>query len=256
MSTVVASGRQAELAAESQATIESNSVRRAGYLETVRTLFSSVSGTGRTETACELGRVISESLCEEKSTTAKKKWMSELAKQICGSYCDDRKLINFVKLHHVSLRIPTLRQVGLTWAIHCVAAMKTGFDWKAVTDDMSATQLERAQAILPLLHDGIDNLGCDKKGNPQRKLWAKIISHYMETGSLPVDTADTATETASDDSASVPESTVADTVSGIVSWINQATETQLSALADGLSEEAMGKVYDALHARAERLTQA
>lgn len=99
---------------EAQAKINDASTRRLGHLEAITKQFALVSGTDRTEAACVLGKLITDSLCEEKGIETKKKWLAEMSKQICGTYCDDRKLMGFILLHHVSLRIPSLKTMGLS----------------------------------------------------------------------------------------------------------------------------------------------
>jgi len=237
MSVATLTPKQEELAKEAQAALEAHAVRKVGYIEQARMLFSNVNGTGRTAYGIALGKLLSDSLAEERNIPNKKKWMAEMAKQICGAYSDDRKLIEYVKLFHISLRVPVLAELGLTWSLKCISSMKTGFDWKSVTDDMPSAHIERAQHIMPLLHAGTDGIGCDDKGNPSRKLWAKIIGHYVEHGELPTEKSEADAQTTEQPIKPLDIATVAE-------WIK--AQADLTSLVDALPQDQVDRLFDAI----------
>lgn len=232
---------------DAQARINDASTRRLGHLEAITKQFSLVSGTERTEAACVLGKLITNALCEERGNEVKKKWLAELSKQICGTYCDDRKLLGFVLLYHVSLRIPSLKTLGLSWAAKCVQAIGAKLDWKAVTDDMSSQQIERANEILPLLQEGVDGLGCNDKGNADRTAWVKIIKHYIANGAIPA--PEVKPEASAEPEASeeqVQAVTAVPTLEAIATCLESATTENLIAISGMLSLAALERLYDAL----------
>lgn len=233
---------------EAQAKINDASTRRLGHLEAITKQFSLVSGTDRTEAACVLGKLITDSLCEEKGIETKKKWLAEMSKQICGTYCDDRKLMGFILLHHVSLRIPSLKTMGLSWSSKCIQAIGARLDWKAVTDDMSSQQIERANEILPLLQEGTDGIGRNAKGNPDRAEWMKIIKHYITNGSIP--TPEAKQEASAEPEASaeqVQAVTAIPTLEAIATCLENATVENLLAIAGMLSLPALERLSDAMN---------
>jgi len=257
MSAVLDSVEEAEklaaekkaLEAQANAELEAQAVRRLGHLEAVKKQFSLVSGEGRTENAIALGQSISNACNEERSIEKKKKLLEEFAKQVCGNYSDDKKLKPFVVLHHASLRIPTLKTLGLSWSLKVVGAMGAQLDWKSMTDTMTALQIERANVILPMLVEGIDGVGRKAtNGNPDRAEWCKIIKYYLETGNLPAETtpADKTPATASPADATLTTEPVGLTVESISAWLNHAGDSALSELADKLDQSTMDRLFDAL----------
>lgn len=250
--------KHAELAQQAQAELAAKATRRLAYLDAIKTQFSMVSGTDRTELACTLGRSITDSLVEERSIEKKKSWMAELSKQVCGTYADDRKLIGFTILYHVALRVPSLKLLGLSWACKVIGAMGVKLDWKSVTDTMSALQIERSNAILPQLIDGIDGIGRNAKGNPDRAAWCKIVKHYLATGEVPAmadETPGTETEVegaAGEMVAPVVVPVVTMTPETVAQWLSGANDGDMALFTDHLSQELMERIQDEMVAAMER----
>lgn len=257
MSATLTQDQKTELESQANAELEAHARRRTGYLELVTKQFSLVNGTDRTENAIALGKTLSNSLNDERSIPTKKKLLEEFAKQVCGNYSDDKKLKPYIVLHHVSLRIPSLKQLGLSWALKCVGAMGASLDWKSITDTMTALQIERANIILPMLIDGTDGVGCNTDGKADRIAWCKIVKHYLNHGTLPVTTpiADTPAVEPTPETPTTPAIPIATTIEAVATILNDSS-TNLDALCDMLSQDTMDKLFDALASATTRKQEA
>lgn len=254
-----ADARRAELESQANAELEAHARRRTGYLELISKQFSVVNGTDRLENAIQLGKTLSNALNDERSIPTKKKLLEEFAKQVCGAYSDDKKLKPYIVLHHVSLRIPSLKTIGfgLSWALKVVGAMGAQLDWKSITDTMTALQIERANVILPLLIDGVDGIGCNSEGKADRVAWCKIIKYYLDHGAVPVAemTATLPADKPTPVAPAVPAVPAVTTIEAVATILNDSA-TDLNSLCDMLSQETMDNLFDALASATTRKQEA
>ena len=259
MSATLTQDQKTELEAQANAEIEAHARRRTGYLEQITKQFSIVNGTDRLENAILLGKTLSNALNDERSIPTKKKLLEEFAKQVCGAYSDDKKLKPYIVLHHVSLRIPSLKTIGfgLSWALKVVGAMGAQLDWKSITDTMTALQIERANVILPLLIDGVDGIGCNSEGKADRVAWCKIIKYYLDHGAVPVAemTATLKDKPADPEAPPVAPVPAVTTIEAVATILNDSA-TNLGAICDLLSQEATEALIEALDNAAARRQQA
>lgn len=192
MSTTVQTQSQVEsqsqvemLERDAQQRIDDAAIRIAAQIAEIRKAYSLISGEGRTQQGILLGKLCTDAIVPFKSSAKKKDSLAEIASQVTGRFSDGEKLRDFIVLYHVSLRVPSLKDVSLTWAMLALGSMNARLDIKNVTDTLTSQDIERANYILPLLVSGHDNLGCNDRGNPDRKAWRNIIASYVRDGKLP-----------------------------------------------------------------------
>ena len=168
-------GKAVAVATQANALVDAGPSRSVSQEETLKILWSNMNGTGRTEYGLEFGRIATERLTSLKSNDARKKSIKDLSVSLTGHISDGEKVMTWLVLYHVSLRLPCIRQLTVTWASLVKSSTSAGWDWKNSCDNLSSLTLDRLQIVLPQLIAGEDNLGCDSKGKASRKEWSKVL---------------------------------------------------------------------------------
>jgi hypothetical protein len=146
----------------------------------IKHLHSLVDAEGRTLTAIECGRLIQRRL---DSQNGKRKALKDIATELSGHASDSDTgglVSDYLVLYHVSLRVPSLKEIGWTLARLVRQSCKISYSFKDGCDSLPAKIQDKLNSVLPKLASLEIGSKETRRGlRPDLKMWRKILAEQV-----------------------------------------------------------------------------